>query len=204
MQRYWNAILFWFLGCLMIPYSASAQTKATPAANAAPRLKECAIEEAVRRKYPEQIVLVTSVGSNRPPNIITLGWMMFTSGEPPLLAISVGKTRHSHALIQETEEFVCAFPGSDLKEAVLFCGTRSGREVDKFKATGLTPVKAKQVKPPLIGECLVNLECKVRKQIATGDHTIFVGEIVAAWRQEPGEGQKRLFNLGEGHFDALP
>ena len=63
----------------------------------------------------------------------------------------------------------------------MFCGTRSGRSVDKFAETGLTPVKGDHVGAPLIQECVANLECRLAGQLTTGDHTVLAGEIVAAW-----------------------
>jgi flavin reductase (DIM6/NTAB) family NADH-FMN oxidoreductase RutF len=97
-----------------------------------------------------------------------------------MVAISVGHTRYSHELISEGKEFVLAAPSEDMASQVLYCGTHSGRKVDKLKETRLTPVPAKKVKPPLIEECVANLECRVVGSLETGDHTIFVGEVVAA------------------------
>lgn len=161
-------------------------------------LREVPVEEAWRRKYPERTVLAVSVDRGGKPNIITLGWNMPTSGRPPMVAISVGNTRYSYKLIKETGEFVLAFPSEGMEEAVIFCGTYSGREVDKFKATGLTPVKAKYVKPPLIAEATVNMECRVASSLKTGDHTIFVGEILTAYVSE--EDKPVIFNMGRRVF----
>lgn len=129
---------------------------------------------------PQRIVLAVSCDADGKPNIIPLGWKMQTSFEPPMLAISVGHTRYSHRLIREGGEFVLAWPSEDMAAAVLFCGTRSGRKVDKFKEAGLTAVPASKVRPPLIGECVANMECVLAGALETGDHTIFVGEVVAA------------------------
>ncbi len=87
--------------------------------------------------------MATSVDSKGKPNIIALGWCMPTSFDPPMMAISVGKTRYSHQLISESREFVLAFPSEEMGKEVLYCGTHSGRDVDKFKETGLVPVPAK-------------------------------------------------------------
>jgi len=143
-------------------------------------LREVSFAEATRRwNRPERVVLAVTRGREGPADIIPLGWKMFTSFVPPMVAISVGLTRHSHKLLEECGEFVLAVPGEDLAAAVLFCGTRSGRDTDKFRETGLTPLPAKVIRPPLITEALVNLECIVRGTLRTGDHTIFAGEVVA-------------------------
>ena len=118
-----------------------------------------------------------------------------------MVAISVGLTRYSHKLISESGEFVLAFPSEGMEDALLFCGTHSGRDVDKFRATGLTPVKAKYVKPPLIAEATVNMECRVVGSIRTGDHTIFVGEILAAYVSD--EDKPVLFNVGNWVFKGF-
>ncbi len=135
-------------------------------------------------KRPERIVLAVSRKPDGSGNIITLGWKMRTSFRPPMIAISVGKTRFSHGLILREGEFVLAVPGESVARDVLFCGTHSGRSVDKFAETGLTPLEARLVRAPLIAECIVNFECRVMGTLETGDHTIFAGEVVASWLAE--------------------
>jgi flavin reductase (DIM6/NTAB) family NADH-FMN oxidoreductase RutF len=129
---------------------------------------------------PSRVVLAVSVDDEEKANIIPLGWKMNTSFKPPMFAISVGLTRYSHRLIKEGREFVLAWPSEDMVEQVLYCGTRSGRSSDKFKEAGLTALAAAKVRPPLIEECVVNFECVLFDQLDTGDHTIFVGEVVAS------------------------
>ncbi|MDI6641544.1 MAG: flavin reductase family protein, partial [Elusimicrobiota bacterium] len=135
-------------------------------------MKEVSITEAWAKKYPEQIVFAVSCDETGKPNIIPLGWSMPTSHQPPLVAISVGNTRYSYKLISKTKEFVLSFPSEKMSKEVMFCGTHSGQDIDKFKETGLTALPAKTVKPPLIKECIVNFECKVVSELKTGDHTI--------------------------------
>ncbi len=117
-------------------------------------------------------------------SICPLGWTMRTSGSPAMMAISVAPTRYTHELIERSGEFVLAWPGRDLAQATLFCGTTSGRDTDKFAQAGLTALPAREVGAPLVQECVANLECRVAGQLTSGDHTIFVGEIVAAWLAE--------------------
>jgi flavin reductase (DIM6/NTAB) family NADH-FMN oxidoreductase RutF len=138
------------------------------------------------RKYcarPERIVWAVAEYEGK-RSICPLGWKMNTSISPPMMAISVAPSRFTHELILKSGEFVLAWPGEELAEATLFCGTCSGRNVDKFKETGLTPIRGEFVKAPLVKECIANLECKVMGQLTTGDHTIFAGEILAVWINE--------------------
>jgi flavin reductase (DIM6/NTAB) family NADH-FMN oxidoreductase RutF len=162
---------------------------------------EVAVSRAWERKYPEHVVMVTTVSTAGKANIITLGWAMPTSGSPPMCAISIGLPRYSHKLLEQVPEFVLTFPAEDMEAAMLICGTRSGRDVDKFAETGLAAFPASKIRPPLIGEAVTNMECKVVSTHLTGDHTIFVGEIVAAHHTT--RQVRRLYNLGDGKFGPL-
>jgi len=134
-----------------------------------------------RLLHPMHTVLVSCVGKDGKPNITTLAWAMPTSIEPPLLAISVSPKRHSHKLIEETQEFTVNIPTLDILQAVYACGSLTGRSFDKFKKAGLTPTPGKKVKAPAIRECVAHLECVVNHKFTTGDHTVFVGKIVDAY-----------------------
>lgn len=109
---------------------------------------------------------------------------MAISLRPPLVCIGVAPQRYSHRLIEETGEFVVNVPSIDLEEEMHYCGVKSGRDVDKFAETGLTPIPAKKVKPPLIKECFSHLECRVVQSHVCGDHTLIVGEVVATSADE--------------------
>ncbi len=126
---------------------------------------------------PQRVVWAVAAHDGR-RSICPLGWKMNTSGSPPMMAISVAPTRYTHDLIADSGAFVLAWPGEDMAEATLLCGTKSGKNIDKFKEAGLTPLEASEVNAPLVAECIANLECRVVGQLTTGDHTIFGGEIV--------------------------
>jgi len=127
--------------------------------------------------YPVPVVLATC-GTEK-PNIITLAWVGTVCSDPPTIGIGVRPGRYSHALIEEAGEFVINIPGEDLLEVTDRCGHVSGRDIDKFAAFDLTPEPASEVGTPLIGECPVNMECKVVQKIPLGAHDLFLGEIVA-------------------------
>ena len=139
------------------------------------------IAAAYRLLHPMHTVLVSCVGKAGKPNITTIAWAMPTSKDPPLIAISLIPTHHSHALIAESGEFIVNIPTLELLQAVVACGSFTGRSFDKFKKANLTPMPAKKVKAPAIRECIAHLECKVEDQFTTGDHTIFVGRILEAY-----------------------
>lgn len=129
--------------------------------------------------YPTPAVLVTSVDKTGKPNVLTVAWTGTICSEPPMLSISVRPERYSHDLIAQSGEFVINVPSTRQARAIDYCGVVSGRTTDKFKAMRLTPGPAKTVKAPLILECPLHIECKVRKSLKLGSHTMFIAEVTA-------------------------
>lgn len=134
--------------------------------------------------YPVPVVLVTSADQDGKPNIITIAWAGVVCSQPPMVGIAIRPSRYSHQLISRSQELVVNIPSADHLSRVDYCGMVSGRDVDKFQATGFTPLPASRVRPPLIKECPVNLECVVRHILPLGRHDLFVAEIVAGHADE--------------------
>ena len=130
--------------------------------------------------HPTKVVLVSCADKEGNPNIMAVGWSTPVSHKPWMVAITVHPRRYSHKLIEETGEFTVNIPTTELANQTQYCGEYSGRDVDKFKELNLTPKLGKKVKCPSIEECIAFLECKVANQFTTGDHTMFVGEVVYA------------------------
>jgi len=129
--------------------------------------------------FPMQTVLVTCNDDKGKTNIITLAWHTPISRKPPLYGISIAPKRYSHTLIQKSKEFIINFVPYSLVEAADFCGTHSGRSTDKLCQTGLTLIPSKKLTTPLIKEGYAHLECTLAESRTLGDHTLFVGEVVA-------------------------
>ena len=156
------------------------------------------------------VVLITSRYKDR-VNVMTAAWVTPLSFRPPMVGIAIHPARFTHDLIKKSEQFVINVPGISLLNAVEICGTYSGKDVDKFAKAGITPVDALEVDVPLVEECLGHIECVLVDAFTTGDHTLFVGQIVAAsaaegvfdrvWTLEDEEA-KPLHHLG-GKFYAL-
>jgi flavin reductase (DIM6/NTAB) family NADH-FMN oxidoreductase RutF len=137
-----------------------------------------------RPVYPTPAALITCVDRDGKPNIITLGEVAMVSLKPTRVSVGARPATYSNGLIKATGEFVINFPTVDIIDEVDFCGTRSGRDVDKFAETGLTPEPAIHVRPPLIKECPVNLECKVIGTVSLGSHDLFIGDVLVMHAEE--------------------
>jgi flavin reductase (DIM6/NTAB) family NADH-FMN oxidoreductase RutF len=145
--------------------------------------------------HPYNTSLVTCCNANGEPNIITIAWLIPMSVTPPLVGLSIRNTRHSYKLIKATGEFVLNIAPFDLAEVALYCGTRSGSQVNKFSDTGLSPIPAQKVRPPIIKECMAYLECRLQQDLEIGDHNLFVAEVVAAYVKPGILGSDSLYDL---------
>ncbi len=131
----------------------------------------------VRVLHPKiPTLLVTEL--NGKINVMTASWVMPVSHDPPLLAASVSPRRFTHELITKTNEFTVNVPSKNLLREVKYCGSVSGRNVDKTRELKLTFQAGEKVKSPVIKECLGWLECKVGKSVEAGDHTLFIAEVL--------------------------
>ena len=122
---------------------------------------------------------VISVGDFEHANLITLAYVGKLCFKPSIIAIGIHPQRFSYRLIEELPEFVINLPSYDQMYAMDYCGTRSGRKVNKWDELSLTKEPSSIVSVPRIREFPFNIECKVIKKHSFGSHTSFFGEIVA-------------------------
>lgn len=145
--------------------------------------------------YPVPAVMVTTADGGGRSNILTIAWTGTVCTNPPMAYISVRPERYSYGMIKETGEFVINLTTEQLAFATDYCGVRSGRDTDKWKDTGLTPVPASKVKVPLIAESPVNIECRVTEIKELGSHHMFLAEVVAVDVDESLLNDKGKFEL---------
>lgn len=128
---------------------------------------------------PTPVIMASAGRPGETPNIITLAWAGTVCSDPPMLSVSIRPERYSYPLIRETGEFVVNLVTEELTRAADFCGVRSGRDLNKFEAAGLTPEPSVKIAAPAIAESPVNLECRVTQVIPLGSHDLFLAEILA-------------------------
>ncbi|MGB2865317.1 MAG: flavin reductase family protein [Sedimentisphaerales bacterium] len=159
--------------------------------------KRVEYSDAVKTKYPEQVVIAIAKDRQGKANPVTLGWTMYASGNPPMMAIAVAKKHYSIEAITHSECFTIAFPSSDMADAALFFGSKSGREIDKFAEFECETEPAKEIDSVLLTDAVANFECMLDSQVPVGDHIIFVGTVVSSHMNT--EAKKRLYTTGPGH-----
>lgn len=146
---------------------------------------------------PVPAVLV-SCGDGNVSDIVTIAWTGTINSDPPMLSISVRRTRYSYEIISKTGEFVVNLVSQDLLKVLDGCGVVSGRDTDKFEKFSLTREKCAHVSAPAIAESPVSIECVVRQKIELESHVMFLAEIVgASARADWAEGGKLHIPDGE-------
>ncbi|NCB99626.1 MAG: flavin reductase family protein [Clostridia bacterium] len=145
--------------------------------------------------YPLPAVLVSCADKEGNVNLMTAAWTGTICSDPPMVYVSIRKERHSHHMIQETGEYVINLTTEKLARATDFCGVRSGRDIDKFKETKLTPVKGELKYAPMVEESPVSIECKVTRVMPLGSHDMFMAEVQGVYVDEQYMDSKGGFHL---------
>jgi flavin reductase (DIM6/NTAB) family NADH-FMN oxidoreductase RutF len=148
---------------------------------------------------PGPVVLVTTAHKGH-ANVMTLSWHTMMEFEPPLVGCVISNRNHSFDILKTTRECVINIPTVGMAAQVVACGNTSGRRVDKFAAFGLTPLPAARVKPPLIGECYANLECRVVDARLVERYCFFILEVLKAWIDPSHKHPRTIHHRGRGEF----
>ena len=161
-------------------------------------MKSLELSKAFTFIEPGPVVLITTSDGAR-ANVMAISWTMVVDFSAQF-AITTGAWNHSYAALVESGECVIAVPTIDLIDQVIGVGTVSGKAVDKFEKYGLTPVAAREVRAPLIRECLVNIECRVVDIIEK--YSIVVLQGVHAHIDDRRDEQRIIHARGDGFFSV--
>lgn len=144
--------------------------------------------------YPIPAAMV-SCGDAEKANIVTVGWTGTICTNPPMTYISLRPSRFSYDIIKETGYFVINLTTRQLVKATDFCGVKSGRDIDKFEAMNLTPVRDEETGCPMIGECPVSIVCKTKEIKELGSHHMFIADVLHVYVDETYLDEKGKFHL---------
>ena len=159
--------------------------------------KQVEFKDAKLRMYPAQLVIAIAKDAAGRANPITIGLSMVASYNPPMIAVAIAPQHYSTAVIRTSKCFTISLPSEKQADAALFFGKNSGRDTDKFAEFNCPNSPATKIDSIILDDAVANLECELASEIATGDHVVFFGTVVASHiNAEP---QKRLFITGPNH-----
>lgn len=145
--------------------------------------------------YPLPAVLVSCGNTPERYNLMTVAWTGTICTDPAMCYISVRPERHSYNIIKHDMEFTLNLTTSSMARATDWAGVRSGRDFDKWKETGLTPIGGIKVSCPYVKESPLSIECRVKQIIHLGSHDMFIAEVVNVLADET------LIDPDTGAFD---
>lgn len=169
-------------------------------------------ERDARRLLGGGPVVLVSTSWRGNANVMPAVFVTPASIDPPLVAMAVHPARHTHDMIKYSEEFALNIPTRELLHHVQYLGSVSGVELNKFELTKLPTFRARQVDAPLLEGCVGWIECGVHDAYTIGDHTLFVGKVVAAQVEKDAFDEtwlltdpelKPLHYLGVNHYGVL-
>lgn len=157
-------------------------------------------------------VIMISAKSTIKQTVTTVAWHMPVSSHPKLISCALAHKRYCLEIIHEAECFCINIPDYSLLDAAVFCGTYSGRTVDKCSEAHLTTMQCSSIDCFYINECIAYIECSLYSCIEAGDHTIVIGEVKEAKAKDfcfTSDGVidiskvQLIHHLGGSHFGIL-
>ncbi len=142
--------------------------------------------------FPAPVWVVGTYDKDGKPNVMTAAWGGICCSKPPCVAVSLRKAAYTYGNIVERKAFTISVPSEEYAKETDYFGLASGRDSDKFAATGLTPAKSELVDAPYVKEFLLTLECRLLHTIEIGLHTQFIGEIIDVKADESVMGEDGL------------
>ena len=155
-----------------------------------------AVYEGVMKQIKEGAFLTVKAGEEF--NTMTIGWATIGfAWRKPIMMVMVRNSRHTFSLIEKAADFTVSIPTGDMKKEIAFCGTKSGRDIDKFNACSLKISPSRKVSSPIIQIPGIHFECRIvyKNPIASENltrdydqlypekdyHSLYFGEIQACY-----------------------
>ena len=152
--------------------------------------------------YPLPAVIITCKRKDCKPNAFTVAWCGNICTNPPMLSISVRKSRYSYDIIKESKEFVVNLVSEDLVRELDFCGVNSGRDVDKFEKCKFTLNPLPNMETPGILQSPVNISCKLDRIIELGSHDLFIANVIGVNVDDKFLDETNRFDLNKANLVA--
>ncbi len=137
------------------------------------------IDKAGFYHYYPVVPAVVVVKSGGELDALACAWHVALSFDPPLFAVAISPKRYSYRLLKKGKEFTVNFLTFDKIGIIATLGRTSGREIDKFSTYKIKTTASSEIETPVLKDAYAAYECRLVKQYRTGDHVLFVGEVLA-------------------------
>lgn len=161
-------------------------------------MRQIDVSEAMKFLYPQPLAFLSASSPGGERNAMAVGWLMQASFEPPILAVAVSPKNYTHRLIEQTQQFTISLAGQGQTDLINKVGSVSGSGSDKLDELGIKAEAGPYTGCALIEGAAAHFECRLDRQLSVGDHTVFFGQIVAAW--VPEAPVRKIDNFGESRY----
>jgi flavin reductase (DIM6/NTAB) family NADH-FMN oxidoreductase RutF len=127
---------------------------------------------------PTPVWVIGSYDKEGKPNVMTSSWVGICCSKPASLMTCLREATYTFGNIMERKAFTVNIASESFAHQAAYVGRVSGRDVDKFNKTGLTPIRSTLVDAPYIKEFPLVIECRLKQTVELGSHTMFIGEIM--------------------------
>ena len=153
-------------------------------------MKELTLKQAQVMTSPNPFALILSSKPVGGTNLMAASWWTYVSNNPPMIAVSLSKKGYTGECIAASGTFALCVPDSSLAEAAFYCGTASGRTVDKAAGSGIALTEMQEGFPPVVENSQLVLLCRLEQAVPAGDHTLHIASVEAVYGDESRQGLK--------------
>lgn len=145
------------------------------------------LPKAAKLTSPNPVALVCTKKPDGSTNLATVSWWTYLAFNPGMIAYAMSKKSYSGEMVRNSGKVILTIPGKDIAEAVMGCGSTSGRNTDKIAKFGIEmqELPGSDIQVPLHSR--VAIQCRMKDFVEVGDHYLYICEVEQVYENEQEE-----------------
>lgn len=145
------------------------------------------LPQAAKLTSPNPVTVVCTQKPDGSTNLATVSWWTYLSFNPNMIAYAMAKTSYSGEMVRNNRKVILTIPGAVMAEAVMGCGSTTGRDTDKAAQFGieLTEVAGSSIKIPVHSRAAIL--CSMKEYHEVGDHYLYICDVDQVYGNEEEE-----------------
>ena len=150
-------------------------------------MEKITLPKASKLTSPNPVTIVCTQKPDGSTNLATVSWWTYLSFNPSMIAYAMAKTSYSGEMVRSNKKVILTIPGAEIAEAVMGCGSTTGRDTDKIAKFGIEmqTVEGSDIQIPLHSR--VAIQCSLKEFIETGDHYLYICNVEQVYGNEAEE-----------------
>ncbi|MCI9483172.1 MAG: flavin reductase family protein [Clostridiaceae bacterium] len=145
------------------------------------------LPQAARLTSPNPVTVVCTMKPDGSTNLATVSWWTYLSFNPNMIAYAMAKTSYSGEMVRDTQKVILTIPGVEIADAVMGCGSTTGRDTDKVEKFDieLAEIEGSSIKIPVHSR--VAIQCSLKEFREVGDHYLYICNVEQVYGNEAEE-----------------